>query len=235
MFMILWQAGILSVILFFALKIGLAMAFAGISRKVASAVAVGYGFGILILARLASSYMNMLQKIVYDYGYVIFIAMSLVIFYAGIHTIREWKMHKKDKASACCVAMIAPCPCCFGAVVVAIILASPFIGASAFLIGKYAALFLSLTTIIVYLISGQIVRFLNKPYPVLLGNLMLIVGLYFLISGIIMPNINTVLTSKMGALSIPSVSMFFYALVLMLVLMIFGIYKTKRKSLLIKR
>ena len=80
----------------------------------------------------------------------------------------------------------------------------------------------------------MIVRLSNKPYPVLLGNMMLILGLYFLISGIVMPNINLVLTSKMGALSIPSVSMFIYALVLMLVLMIFGIYKTKKKSLLIK-
>jgi len=95
-------------------------------------------------------------------------------------------------------------------------------------------LILSLTIITIYFVSGMIVRFSKKPYPVLLGNLMLIFALYFLISGIIMPNINTVLTSKMGALSIPSVSMFFYALALMLMLMILGIYKTKKKSLLIK-
>lgn len=233
MFTILWQIGVLSAILVFGIKIGLAMGFAGLSKKMAALIALGYGLGILLLTMIASGYEEALNKVIYDYNFVIFLAMALVIIYAGLHTIKEWKIHQKNHAKASCTAMIAPCPCCFGAVVAAIILASPVIGASTFAIGKYAAVFLTLTIGIFYLASGAIVKIVKKPYPVLLGNFMLFVGIYFLVSAIILPNINTVLAIKMSPLTIPSVSNFSYALLIMVVLMVVGIYKTKKNSLLL--
>jgi len=233
MFTILWQIGVLSAILVFGIKIGLAMGFAGLSKKMAALITVGYGLGILILTMIASGYEETLNKVIYDYNFVIFLAMALVIIYAGLHTIKEWKVHQKNHAKASCMAMIAPCPCCFGAVVAAIILASPVIGASTFVIGKYAAVFLTLTIGIFYLASGAIVKITKKPYPVLLGNFMLFVGIYFLASALILPNINTVLAVKMSPLIIPSLSYFSYALLIMVALLVIGIYKTKKNSLLL--
>jgi len=141
MWEILWQMGILSAVLVFGVKIGLASGFAGLSKKAAALIAVGYGAGILALSYLVAGYTDLIYKIVYDYNSVIFLAMAVVIIYAGFHTIKEWKIHKKNHAKASCMAMIAPCPCCFGAVIAAIILASPFIGASSLAIGQYAAVF----------------------------------------------------------------------------------------------
>ncbi|MBM4241343.1 MAG: transporter [Euryarchaeota archaeon] len=230
MFTILWQMGVLSAVLVFGVKIGLAMGFAGLSKKVAGAIALGYGVGILLLTKIASGYTDILYKVIYDYNFVIFLAMAIIIIYTGFHTIKEWKTHQKNHAKASCMAMIAPCPCCFGAVVAAIILMSPLIGASAFSIGKYAALFLSLTIGVFYLASGALIRILKKPYPVLLGNFMLFVGLYFLVSAIVLPNINTVLASKISPLNIPSISIMSYVFVMVLILMIAGIYITKKQS-----
>ena len=82
-----------------------------------------------------------------------FAIMSLIIIYAGFHTIREWKVNQKNHAKATCAAMIAPCPCCFTAVLAAIIIASPLIGASSAIIGQYAALFLTITILVVYFSS----------------------------------------------------------------------------------
>jgi predicted transporter len=174
---LLWQMGILSAVLVFGIKIGLATGFAGLSKKAATAIAVSYGAGIFILTFLISGYTDMVYKLVYDYNFVIFLAMAVIIIYAGFHTIREWKVHRKNHAKASCAAMIAPCPCCFGAVVTAIILASPFIGVSTAFVGQYAAVFLSITIIAFYFASGAIVKFVKKPYPILLGNFMLFVGL----------------------------------------------------------
>lgn len=231
---VLWQMGILSAVLVFGVKIGLASGFAGLSKKAAAVIAVGYGAGILALSALISGYTDLIYKLVYDYNFVIFLAMAVVIMYAGFHTLKEWKIHKKNHAKASCMAMIAPCPCCFGAVIAAIILASPFIGASALAIGQYAAVFLALTIGIFYLASGAIVKILKKPYPILLGNFMLFVGLYFLASAIVIPNISTVLASKMHPMTIPSVDTFIYACFAVITLLIVGVYASKRYSSLVQ-
>lgn len=232
---LLWQLGILSAVLVFGVKIGLASGFAGLSKKAAVAISVGYGLGILILSFLISGYTDVVYKVVYDYNFVIFLVMAVIIMYAGFHTIREWKVHRKDHARASCTAMIAPCPCCFGAVIAAIVLASPFIGVSTIFVGQYAAVFLSLSILVFYFASGAIVRVLKKPYPVLLGNFMLFVGLYFLASAIVIPNISTVLKSQMSPLNVPSVETLVYALLLVIVLAFAGFHVTKKRSILIQK
>lgn len=232
---LLWQLGILSAVLVFGVKIGLATGFAGLSKKAAAAIAAGYGVGILILTFLVSGYTDIVYKVVYDYNFAIFLAMAVVIIYAGFHTIREWKVHRKNHAKASCAAMIAPCPCCFGAVVAAIVLASPFIGVSTAFVGKYAAAFLSITILAFYLASGAIVRIIKKPYPVLLGNFMLFVGFYFLASAIVIPNISTVLQSPMNPMNMPSIETVNYTVISVIILAFIGFYVTKKQSSLIQR
>lgn len=231
---LLWQVGILSAVLVFGVKIGLASGFAGLSKKAAAAIAVGYGVGILVLSMLVSGHADFVYKIVYEYNFALFLLMAIVIIYAGLHTLREWKLHQKNHASATCMAMIAPCPCCFGAVIAAIILASPMIGASAVVIGQYAAVFLALTIGIFYLASGAIVKIVKKPYPVLLGNFMLFVGLYFLASAIIIPNIVTVLASKMSPMTLPPITTIVYAVLGLLILLVLGFYVNKKTSTLLQ-
>jgi len=231
---LLWQLGILSAVLVFGVKIGLATGFAGLSKKAAAGIAIGYGVGILLLTFLISGYTDIVYKLVYEYNFVIFIIMAVVIIYAGFHTIREWKVHRKNHAKASCAAMIAPCPCCFGAVVAAIVLASPFIGVSTAFVGQYAAVFLSITIMAFYLMSGVIVRVIKKPYPVLLGNFMLFVGFYFLASAIVIPNISTVLQSPMSPMDVPSLETLIYAFIFVIILAFAGFYLTKRKSNLIQ-
>lgn len=235
MFELLWKVGVLSAVLVFGVKIGLAMGFAGLSRKTAAAIAIGYCLGILLLTKVAEGYSEMLYHVIYDYNFVIFLAMAIVIFYAGFHTINDWKKHQKNHAKATCLAMIAPCPCCFGAVVAAIILVSPLIGASSFAIGQYAALSLSITIGLFYALSDIIVRLVKKPYPVLLGNFMLFVGLYFLASAIVLPNISTVLQSPMSPLTLPSSTELIYVSILVVGLVLLGVYLNRRNSALVKK
>jgi predicted transporter len=232
---LLWQLGILSAALVFGVKIGLAAGFAGLSKKAAAAIAAGYGAGIYILTFLISGYTDLVYKFVYDYNFAIFTAMALVIIYAGFHTIREWKVHRKNHAKASCAAMIAPCPCCFGAVLAAIVLASPFIGVSTAFVGQYVAVFLSITILAFYFASNALVRITKQPYPILLGNFMLFVGFYFLASAIVIPNISKVLQSPMSPMDVPSTETLIYASVFVIVLMFAGFYITKKKSDLIQK
>ncbi|MDI6725156.1 MAG: DUF2162 family putative transporter, partial [Methanobacterium sp.] len=123
---------------------------------------------------------------------------------------------------------------CFGAVVAAIVLASPFIGVSTVFVGEYAAVFLSLTILSFYFASDAVVRITKKPYPILLGNFMLFVGFYFLASAIVIPNISTVLQSPMSPMDVPSVENLIYAILFVIILAFAGFYLTKRKSNLIQ-
>jgi len=69
---LLWQLGILSTVLIFGIKIGLAIGFAGLSKKVGVIIAASYGIGTLVLASIISGYANILYKVVYDYNFILF-------------------------------------------------------------------------------------------------------------------------------------------------------------------
>jgi predicted transporter len=222
--------GILSVVMVFGVKIGLAMGFAGLSKKVTAAIILGYGGGILLLTFIASGFTEQLQGFVTTYSSVLGIAMAAIILYAGFHTLKDWKIHNKNSVKATCMAMIVPCPCCFGAAVAAIIIAAPMMGASTFALGKYAAVFLMVVMTVCYIASGLIGRALNKPYPVLLGNFMLFAGFYFLTAAIVIPNITSVLQKQMSPLQIPSVTAIVAAVIVMVLLIGAGFYFTRNRS-----
>jgi predicted transporter len=232
---LIWQVGVLSVLLVFGIKIGLAMGFAGISKKIAAAIILGYALGIVALTTLASAYMTSVQGFFTQYTTAITIIMAAVIMYAGFHTINEWKKNQKNTAKATCLAMVAPCPCCFGAVIASIVIFSPMIGLSAATLGYYSAVALAVLITIFYLVSGLIVRVVKKPYPVLLGNFMLFAGLYFMASAIILPNINSVLTQKMTPLAVPDATTLFYVIIGIVVLVGLGIILNKKRSTLIEK
>ncbi|HOI40004.1 MAG TPA: DUF2162 domain-containing protein [Methanobacterium sp.] len=221
---LLWKLGILSLVMVFGIKIGLAMGFAGLTKKTTAAIILGYGGGILLLTYIAGGVIDQIQGFVNAYSSILGIIMAAIILYAGFHTLKEWKINNKNSIKATCMAMIAPCPCCFGAAVAAIIITAPMIGASAFVVGEYAALFLMITMAVSYLVSGLIGRALNKPYPVLLGNFMLFAGFYFLTSAIVIPNISTVLSQKMSPINIPDIWTFAYAVITVVVLTVVGYY-----------
>jgi len=226
----LWRIGIISATVFFGVKIGLALGFSGLSRRWAILITCLYSFALLGLVILASKHLTSLYKIVNTYNYVVFIAMSVIIFWAGIHTLHEWKAHGRNSAGTTCIALAAPCPCCYASVIMAVALASPLLGVSTILLGKYTALILGVTILATYIFSGQIVKFSGKPYPILLGNLMLFLGFYFLVSAMVMPNMGSLQSLKMNSLNIPSIRVSLAGVAFVVFLGLLGFYKQKRKA-----
>jgi len=55
---LLWQLGIPSAVLIFGVKIGLAMGFSGLSKKVGVLIALGYGVGIFLLSTVITGCSN---------------------------------------------------------------------------------------------------------------------------------------------------------------------------------
>ena len=233
MMSVLWQFGVLAAILVFGIKVGLASGLANLSKKLLAIICVGYGGGVLIISAVASLYAEQLTQAIYSYNSVFYIIMALIMIIAGLITIREWKVHDHNTSTATSLAVIAPCPCCFGSIVASILIVAPTIGVGAFYLSWFAAAALVAVIIITYFASNIIVKLTSKPYPIILGNFMLLLGAYFLLSAIVIPNIAGSLSKDFKDLTMNSPESIIAVIFMIVVLVIIGVFLSKKsKSLL---
>ena len=174
---LLWQLGILSAVLIFGIKLGLATGLANMSKRYLALVSIGYGGGVLILTEISSFYTAQITDLIYTYNFEFFLIMAVIMILAGIFTIREYKVFEKNTTAATCMAVVAPCPCCFGSIIVSIMLVAPTVGLGLFNLSVVVALALVLTIIATYFASNYLIKFINKPYPIVLGNFMFFLGI----------------------------------------------------------
>lgn len=227
---ILWQIGILSAVLIFGIKLGLATGLANMSKRYLALVSVGYGAGVLILTEISSYFTDQITDLIYTYNFEFFLIMAVIMILAGIFTIREYKVFEKNTTAATCMAIVAPCPCCFGSIIVSIMLVAPTVGLGLMDLSLVVAGALVLTIVVTYFASNYLVRFINKPYPIVLGNFMFFLGIYFLLSALFLPNITAMIQNPMDAISIASPYYLIGALILVLVIVLIGGLISKRTS-----
>ena len=228
----LWQLGILSAVLIFVIKLGLATGLANMSKRYLAMVTIGYGGGVLILTEISSFFTTQITDLIYTYYFEFFLIMAVIMILAGIFTIREYKVFEKNTTAATCMAVVAPCPCCFGSIIVCIMLVAPTVGLGLMNLSVIVAGALMLTILVTYYASNYLVQFIKKPYPIVLGNFMLFLGIYFLISALFLPNITALLADPMDAISIQSPEYILDVLGLMLLIMFLGGFYFKNNSYL---
>ena len=227
---ILWQVGILSAVLIFGIKLGLATGLANMSKRYLALVSIGYGAGVLILTEIASFYTTQITDLIYTYNFEFFLIMAVIMILAGIFTIREYKVFERNTTAATCMAIVAPCPCCFGSILVSILLVAPTVGLGLMNLSVIVASALVLTIVLTYFASNYLVRFINKPYPIVLGNFMFFLGIYFLLSALFLPNITAMIQNPMDAITIASVDYVSIAIIVILAIMAMGGIISKRNT-----
>ena len=227
---ILWQVGILSAVLIFGIKLGLATGLANMSKRYLALVTIGYGGGVLILTEISSFFTQQITDLIYTYNFEFFLIMAAIMILAGIFTIREYKVFEKNTTAATCMAVVAPCPCCFGSIIVSIMLVAPSVGLGLMDLSFVVAGALMLTIVLTYYASNYLVKFIDKPYPIGLGNFMFFLGIYFLLSALFLPNITAMIANPMDAISISSPYSLIGALVMILVIIAVGGIISKRNS-----
>ena len=227
---ILWQLGILSAVLIFGIKLGLATGLANMSKKYLAVVSIGYGGGVLILTEISSFFTKEITDLIYTYNFEFFLIMAIIMILAGVFTIREYKVFEQNTTAATCMAVVAPCPCCFGSIIVSIMLVAPTVGLGFMDLSLVVAGALVLTIVITYFASNYLVKLINKPYPIVLGNFMFFLGVYFLLSALFLPNITAMIQNPMDSISISSPYSLIGALILMIVLVAVGGLISRRNS-----
>ena len=228
MMSVLWQVGIFASVIVFGVKIGLASGLANLSKKLFAVICILYGGGVVAISAIASMYADQLIQAIYGYNTIFYIIMASIMIVAGLFTIREWKIHDKNTSTATSLAIIAPCPCCFGSIIASVLVVAPTIGVSSLNLSWYAAAALVGVMIVTYLASNTIIKFTSKPYPVILGNFMLLLGAYFLLSAIVIPNIAGALTKTMSPISLGSPQDVLMVILAFAILIVGGMVLTKK-------
>ncbi len=228
MMSVLWQVGIFASVLVFGVKIGLASGLANLSKKLFAIICIAYGGGVVLISAIASLYADQLIQAIYGYNTIFYIIMASIMIIAGLFTIREWKIHDKNTSTATSLAIIAPCPCCFGSIIASVLIVAPTIGVSSLNLSWYAAAALVAVMLVTYLASNTIIRFIRKPYPIVLGNFMLLLGAYFLLSAIVIPNIAGALTKTVSPITIGSPQDILMIILVFAILIVGGMVLTKR-------
>jgi predicted transporter len=230
MMSVLWQVGIFASVLVFGVKIGLASGLANLSKKLFAIICIAYGGGVVLISAIASLYADQLIQAIYGYNTIFYIIMASIMIIAGLFTIREWKIHDKNTSTATSLAIIAPCPCCFGSIIVSIMLVAPTVGLGLMHLSVIVAAALVLTILVTYYASNYLIKFIKKPYPIVLGNFMFFLGIYFLLSALFLPNITAMIQNPMEAISIASPYSLIGALILVLVVVAIGGVISRRNS-----
>lgn len=230
MMSVLWQVGIFASVLVFGMKIGLASGLANLPKKLFAVICLSYGGGVILISYIASFFAEQLVQAIFSYNTIFYIIMASIMIGAGLFTIREWKIHDKNTSTATSLAIIAPCPCCFGSIIASVLIVAPTIGVSSLNLSWYAAIALVVVMIVTYFASNMIVRFINKPYPVVLGNFMLLIGAYFLLSAIVIPNIASVLSKTVTPIGISSPQDLLLIIITSVILIFGGIILNKNSG-----
>lgn len=223
-----WQYGILAAVLVFGVKIGLALGFSGIKRKNVGLILIGYALGLILLSYICQPYTKLVYDIVYGYSGAIFAVIALIIVITGFKTIYDWQVTEKDSGSATCMAVVAPCPCCFGAILASVILVSPMAGVSSVALGSFSAIALVIVMGLTYLLSFSIVKRINKPYPLVLGNFMIFIGIYFVLCMLILPNISLLMDGS--TIQIQSLGSMLEMSVVLILMILCGALIAKKRS-----
>lgn len=230
----LWQLGVFAAVILFGTKLGIASGLANLSKRNLALLCLAYGGGIMLLSAIASLYTSQMTEIINSYNSIIYLIMAIIMIFSGIYTIKEWKKHENNTMRTTRMILVAPCPCYFGSILASIIMAAPTIGLGAFSLSQYVAIAMVLVILLGYFASNLIVKFLKKPYPIVIGNFMLFLGIYFLLSSILIPNIIQAFNQSMRFMTIPSLTSLGLTFLLAIGIAIMGIMISRRNDFLIK-
>ena len=198
---ITWVFLIISIIILFGINIGLASGLTKLSyKKVILSLMI---FCLLIFISIisineyGSIFYNTLNKFISEIlGFI-----GILTVLTGIFTIKNWKNENKINYLVL-ISLISSLICCFvGVVSVSVLLFSDAV----LTFGSDISLTLSLLIIITG--SHAFSKFLKRaetPFPIILGNFMILTGFYFIIGATFILNLNTLSSIQMNPLYINS-------------------------------
>ncbi len=222
---LLWVCVIISLVLLLGINIGLTMGLTRFSRGKVLALSVLNG-AVLLALSMVVNYTNFLYDIINEYIPYIIGIIGILTVINGIHIIIRWKNEKEGYPSTSVTTLI-PSVCCFaGFFFTAILLSNKNTEPDFLFISIIMAVLFAIIIAIFYLFSNFL-RHAERPYPVLLGNFMILNGFFFVIAGLFIPTIASISPVQTHPLSIDSPSGLIFLLMAGAGVLLVGVYLTR--------
>lgn len=224
-----WIFGILVSTIVFGTLIGLTLNYSNISKKNSSVVVIAFCAAIIIFTYFISLYENLAYNLINQYNIEISLAISFLMFLIGFYLIKKGKPDEGNNYAISKLVLITIFISIFVAVTNSITILSSLFGLVLFKIGTVTVVLLILVSI--FYLSQYIIEILMSVKISLLGKIMILIGLYYLASAVVVPNINSVLNSPVKPMNITSITTLTYMVILVILLMVYGFYRKKRQNI----
>ncbi|WP_440952701.1 DUF2162 domain-containing protein [Methanococcoides sp. FTZ1] len=178
---LLTVVGILIAILLFGIKTGIGCGFSNRSTKQILALAGSYFILSVIIGSLIEYVDQSNLDLIASMGMSLHVLVALLLIGAGIYTQKQWNCGC-DVSHRTFLVISLPCPVCLTALFISCMLLATSLEMGGLLIGFFVG--------IVFFVSVVATSFLCKKLnktPETLGNIMMILGIYYLMGAILVP------------------------------------------------
>ncbi|MCD4807007.1 MAG: DUF2162 domain-containing protein [Methanococcoides sp.] len=178
---ILTVVGILMAILLFGVKTGIGCGFSNRSLKSILLLASSYLILSIVLGSLIGYVDQSNLDVIASMGMSLHVLVALLLIGAGIYTQKQWNCGC-DVSHRTFLVISLPCPVCLTALFISCMLLASYIDMSGTLIGLLVGVVFFISVVSTSLLCKK----LGKT-PETLGNIMMILGIYYLMGAIIVP------------------------------------------------
>ena len=240
-----WAAGIAFTVFIFAGKAGLVAGTINIRVLSILGLAIIYGalaflMGVILKVFNPLNYFEFFQNFM-SYGVILHLFLSIGLLAWGVYTIKSYVNQKLDSMSKTGYLLIFPCPVCLSAMLLSCSIFVAVTGIDPVMAGALMAGLFIVVIAGVALLTRHMMKKdkMEVPGPVLLGFVMMLAGLYFAVSVIVVPvySQSRVFFSTASNIVPPSLSLkeAVVSLAVSALFFGFGFFKNRKEQLTINR
>ncbi len=148
---------------------------------------------------------------------IFFTVLSIAMLAAGMHTVKEWNSKRRDVSRHSFLLLSIPCPICLTAIFISCTSLTAYTDLNSFAIGTSVGFIFFVTIITTSFLSRKF-----KKTPVNLGNVMIFIGTFYLLSVSLIPAYIQASDMQIAHLSI-SMPLANFALFILIIIFLFFI------------
>ena len=179
--------GVLIGVAILALKTGLGCGFASLKRREIVYIAFIYFSASIVLSYLVGVIALDVTRNILATGVIMHLIIATGLMYFGIKTKREWLSYGNDLSRKTFLWLSVPCPVCLTATFLACLMLSQLTDISNLWIGTLVGVIFFIGVCFFSFTVSSIARVFKIKTPSTLGTVMLLFGLFYLLSPLIIP------------------------------------------------